>query len=65
MRVLKTFKFYDSKERRLAVFCRELSDTSVEFFTLTCSKSEQFSKKFAKQKYDEFITTDKYGYSIH
>lgn len=53
------YTFYDNKGRRLAAFCRFKEPTEAEIFILSCSKSDNFSKKFARNKYEEYLTSGK------
>lgn len=50
-----TYRFYDRKGRRLAVFCRYLTATEGEITTFVCSKDDQFSKAFARRSYDVYV----------
>lgn len=50
-----TNRYYDQKGRRLAVFCRYLNANEAEIFTLTCSKDDQFSKKYARKVYESYL----------
>ncbi len=53
--IATTYKYYDKKGRRLAVFCRYVSPTEAEIVTFTCSKEDKFVKKFAQKEYQAFI----------
>lgn len=69
----RTFRFYDEKGRRLSIFAVPSSfhmplpdDDSVELgklvdgltiYVFTCSKKDTFSKKKARQLYEDYITT--------
>ena len=55
METYSTFQYYDQKSRRLAVFCRFLNSIEAEIFTLTCSKEDQFNKKYAHKVYKDYI----------
>lgn len=52
------YKFYDYKGRRLAAFARYKDYTEVEIFILTCSKDDQFSRKFARSEYEQYLSTN-------
>jgi hypothetical protein len=54
--VLRTYKFYDAEGRRLAIFGKLLDANSLEIYALTCSKHDQFSKKFAAKAYDSYFS---------
>lgn len=45
------YKFYDIRKNRIAAFCREIDGGIQEIFLLKCNKTDQFSKKLAKQIY--------------
>jgi len=51
-----TYKFYDERGRRLAIFGRDLGDGSLEVITFTCSKKDIFSKSFAKALYFSWMS---------
>jgi hypothetical protein len=53
--ILRTYKFYDIKGRRLAIFGRAPLNVKLETFVLTCSKKDFFSKKKARQVYDDYL----------
>lgn len=53
-----TYKFYDEKGRRMAIFA-SMTETNKEgeagplhIITITCSKKDQFSKKWAKVAFE-------------
>jgi len=50
-----TFAYYDSKGRRLSVFCRYISPTEAEITTITCSRADPFNKKYAHAQYQLLI----------
>lgn len=56
-----TFKYFDKKGRRLSVFCRYVSPLEAEMFTLTCSHSDPFKKKTAREYYESYINGNKKG----
>lgn len=49
------YQFYDAKGRRIAAFCRELDSKTAEIYLLFCSKKDQFSRKFARSIYENYI----------
>ncbi len=51
-----TYKFYDGKLRRLSIFARS-NGTQLEVFVLTCSKQDEFSKKLAREVYENYLNT--------
>ena len=56
--VLKTYKFYDVKGRRLSIFGVENATGDKLIITyFPCSKDEQFSKKDANEAYETGIIT--------
>lgn len=48
-----TFKFYDGKQRRLAIFGQEIDGDKLKVSVITCSHKDQYSKKAAIQAYEE------------
>lgn len=60
-----TFRYYDHKGRRLAVFCRYLNATEAEIFTLTCSKDDQFSRKYARTVYEAYLQGEDLKHEFH
>lgn len=48
-----TYQFYDEKGRRLSIFSR-LKGERMEILVFTCSKKDTFSKKKARDLYNEF-----------
>jgi hypothetical protein len=60
-----TFKYYDKKGRRLAVFCRFISPTEAELFTLTCSEEDQFQRKYARQVYEAYLKGEDPKFEFH
>jgi hypothetical protein len=48
-----TYKFYDSKNRRLAIFGYEYEPNRYAIKVITCSKKDVFSKRVAKQLFEE------------
>lgn len=57
--LLRTYKFYTKKGQRLAVFGQVTPEGYIKIFILTCSKDDQFSKKFALECYNNFIKDGK------
>lgn len=57
--VAVTYNYYDDRGRRLAVFCRFVSPTEAEIFTLTCSRDDHFEKRIARAAYSQYIHTGK------
>lgn len=57
----KCYKFYNWKGGRIAAFARKTDDTTVEIYTLHCSKKDPFSKKYARTAYEDYITYDLHG----
>lgn len=57
-----TYAFYDKKGRRLSVFCRFLNALEAEIVTITCSKSDQFSKKISRAMYAEYISGEPFTF---
>lgn len=53
--IYASYNWYDKKGRRLAVFCRYIDANTAEIFTLACSKVDQFSKKYSKQEYTDYL----------
>jgi hypothetical protein len=58
--LLKTFKYYDHKGRRLSIFANVKEDYlagpyKLELTVITCSKKDAFCKKTAQQKYDYIV----------
>lgn len=60
-----TFNYYDKKGRRLATFCRFLNATEAEIFTLTCSKEDQFNKKYARKVYEAYLAGVDVKFEFH
>jgi hypothetical protein len=56
-----TYQYYDEQGRRLAVFCRFLSPTEAEIFTLTCSKEDVFVKAYARAVYERYLKGEDMG----
>lgn len=54
--VLRTYKFYDEVGRRLSIFATPTIDDNLNIFALTCSKQDNFCKKFARDVYDGCMT---------
>jgi hypothetical protein len=52
----RTFKFYDSKKRRLSIFAEIAGDT-IEVIVIPCARKDTFSKKVSKDLYKK-ITVD-------
>lgn len=50
-----TYKYYDKKGRRLAVFCRFIDADTAELITFVCSKEDQFKKAFAIEQYNKYV----------
>lgn len=51
-----TYKFYTKDNQRIAAFCRELdSFGNREVLLLFCSQKDNFSKKVAKQFYQDWL----------
>lgn len=59
MEHITTYNFYDEDSRRLSAFCRFISETKAEIFILRCSTKDQFKKKFARLKYEEYLEKGK------
>lgn len=59
------FQYYDKKGRRLAVFCRYISPTEAEIFTLTCSIQDQFNRKYARQVYESYLVGGDKNFDFH
>lgn len=57
--IYATYNYYDMRGRRLAVFCRFVSATEAEIYTLTCSLEDQFVKSYARKIYENYLTTGK------
>lgn len=52
--MLKTYKFYDKRGRRLAIFGDQTGRTTMNITIIPCSKQEvNFSKKVANQLYND------------
>jgi hypothetical protein len=55
----KTFKFYDSRGRRLSIFAEYIEEANIlKFFILTCSIKDTFVKKVAREAYENRNNTD-------
>lgn len=52
-----TYKYYDSKKRRLAIMARPMDLEHTEITIITCSKQDQFNKKFARMALESFDKT--------
>jgi len=48
MNTIITYKYYDQKGRRLAIMAKKLNETHTEITIITCSKLDQFNKRFAR-----------------
>lgn len=55
MKNLACFNRYDSKGRRLAIFAREIEDSKLEVFILTCNRKDEFHKKLARAVYQDYV----------
>jgi hypothetical protein len=54
--LLKTFKFYDNKGRRLSIYADyKEGDNQLKFYVFTCSKKDRFVKAQADKLYDYYI----------
>jgi len=57
---ITTYKFYDSRKRRLSIFARikkelENGKLEIEVFSILCSKKEVFRKKKARAIYHHYL----------
>lgn len=57
MKEFVNFKMYDKKGRKLAIFATVKED-NLEFFVMTCSKQDVFSKDYARLIYKKFKDND-------
>lgn len=55
------FKKYNSKGQRMSLFIRALDNFTAEIVEFTCSKDDNFNKKFAREQYEFY---SKNGYTI-
>lgn len=75
MRYYVTYKFYDEKGRRLAIFAipgyklvdngkneGELEQEILRIYVITCSKKDTFSKKRARHMFAEFYGMKQQGW---
>lgn len=66
MQYYVTYRFYDTKGRRLAIFAVPdnilTSATKLRVLVIACSKKDTFSKNRAKQLFEEFITLKGMGF---
>lgn len=60
-----TFKYYDKSKRRLAVFCRYISSTEAELFTLTCSHEDEFNSTYARHVYEGYLRGEDPTWNFH
>lgn len=57
--MIVTYKYYDSKKRRLAMKVEPLSDDNVQITIIACSKKDAFSRKFARSAFRLLESADK------
>lgn len=60
-----TYKYYDSKNRRQAVFSRKINNNTLEIFILSCSIKDPFKKDCAKMEYGFYLHFGKPQNSVH
>ena len=65
MKELITYKFYDHKGRRLAIFGREIGGGNMEIFILTCSKKDMFCKETAREVWNSYLGDFINMYDVH